>query len=134
MQVKNLHYIHHSQKRDWIDWTGDWRLKKVDQLHSGKSLYYIDPRYIQRYMICFKTYAFIISINRVNRLSALCRSQKEGCVTLQTASWSFMNISQRICKKHISRASSQCISQFQLLQITSKHVYPISGTYKHVNM
>ena len=36
--------------------------------------------------------------------------------------------------KHISRASLQCILQSQLLQITSKHVYPISGTYKHVNM
>ena len=101
MQVKNLHYIHHSQTRDWIDWTGDWRLKKVDQLHLGKSLYYIDPRYIQRYMICFKTYASIISINRVNRLSALCRSQKEGHVTLRTSSWTFMNLSPRICKTHI---------------------------------
>ena len=62
MQVKNLHYIHHSQTRDWIDWTGDWRLKKVDQLHLGKSLYYIDPQYIQKYIICFKTNASIISI------------------------------------------------------------------------
>merc|ERR1712240_167195 len=52
-------------------------------------------------MICFKTYTSTISINRVNRLSALRRSLKEGRVALRTSSGHFMNISQRICKKHI---------------------------------
>ena len=65
LQVKNLHYIHR-------DWTGDCRLRRVDQL--------------QRYMVCLRTYASIISLKSVDRLLALCRSQKEGRKTLRTSS------------------------------------------------